>query len=346
MSLDPPLVAFLPDKKSSSWPKIRKAGCFCVNILSEEQEYVCRAFAVRGGDKFAGLSWRPAATGSPILEGVVAWIDCELEAVHDAGDHEIVIGRVRELDIARSSRPLLFFQGGYGRFGPLSLAALDVDLLPQLRFVDIARPHMERLARERGGECVANAVVGKELVVIASAGRPTSLAVPTRVGQRLPWMPPFGMPFVAWAQDRRGATEEWIRELGPDADRRRVEALRASVERARSRGYSVRLHGARHGNLERELLQTSEGAHPTADELRELARELEPLYEPRDPQISGPNGVRSIAMPVFDAHGKVVLALNLSGIGDGDPRALARHACSLAAAARAITAEASRAVTD
>jgi len=121
VSLDPPLVAFLPDKKSSSWPKIAAAGKFCVNILAADQEPVCRAFASKAPDKFAGLAWRPAASGSPILTGAVAWIDCDLEAVHDAGDHLIVIGRVTDLDIERPTLPLLFFQGGYGRFSPHSL---------------------------------------------------------------------------------------------------------------------------------------------------------------------------------------------------------------------------------
>ena len=69
VSLDPPLVAFMPDKSSSSWPKFRDSGSFCVNILGAEQESVCRTFASRGGDKFAELSWRPAGSGAPVLDG-------------------------------------------------------------------------------------------------------------------------------------------------------------------------------------------------------------------------------------------------------------------------------------
>ena len=60
VSLDPPLVAFLPDKGSSTFPKIREAGFFCVNVLGADQEHVCRAFAARGTDKFAGLTVPPA----------------------------------------------------------------------------------------------------------------------------------------------------------------------------------------------------------------------------------------------------------------------------------------------
>jgi len=116
VSLNPPLVAFLPDRLSTSFPAIRRAGSFCVNVLSADQERLCRRFAVSGGNKFAGVRWRPAASGSPILDGVLAWVDCEIDAIHEAGDHYIVIGRVHELDVETSTGPLLFFQGGYGGF--------------------------------------------------------------------------------------------------------------------------------------------------------------------------------------------------------------------------------------
>jgi 3-hydroxy-9,10-secoandrosta-1,3,5(10)-triene-9,17-dione monooxygenase reductase component len=117
LSLDPPLVVFAPSKQSSSWPRIKGAGHFAVNILSEDQEDVCRRFATPGIDKFAGQGWRAApATGAPILDGVLAWIDCTIEAEHDGGDHLLVAGRVHGLEIVHEGKPLLFFRGGYGRF--------------------------------------------------------------------------------------------------------------------------------------------------------------------------------------------------------------------------------------
>jgi flavin reductase (DIM6/NTAB) family NADH-FMN oxidoreductase RutF len=116
VSLDPPLVAFFPDKSSTSWPLIARAGKFCVNVLASDQQELCRRFAAKGGDKFAGVSHRLSTNGSPIIDDVVAWIDCTLDAVHEAGDHFIVLGRVRELDIARADQPLLFFRGQYGNF--------------------------------------------------------------------------------------------------------------------------------------------------------------------------------------------------------------------------------------
>lgn len=116
VSLDPPLVAFFPDKRSTSWPRIEEAGSFCVNVLAEDQEEVCRRFASKSDDKFEGLGWRPAPSGAPILAGTLAWIDCDIHAVIDAGDHFYVTGAVRELEVEREGGPLLFFRGGYGRF--------------------------------------------------------------------------------------------------------------------------------------------------------------------------------------------------------------------------------------
>ena len=117
VSLEPPLVGFCAGKASSSWPLVREAGSFCVNILAEDQEAVCRQFSSKVDDKFSGLGWQPAASGSPRLADVLAWIDCDIEAVHDAGDHEICVGRVRELGVDDSEHgPLLFYRGGYGRF--------------------------------------------------------------------------------------------------------------------------------------------------------------------------------------------------------------------------------------
>jgi 3-hydroxy-9,10-secoandrosta-1,3,5(10)-triene-9,17-dione monooxygenase reductase component len=118
VSLDPPLVAFLPARSSSSFPRIRTASSFCVNVLAADQRDLCRAFASRGGDKFAGVSWRPASSGAPLLEGVAAWIDCDLASITEAGDHYFVLGRVRELDGAAEGLPLVFLRGEYGRFAP------------------------------------------------------------------------------------------------------------------------------------------------------------------------------------------------------------------------------------
>ena len=113
ISLDPPLVGFCAGKGSSTWPKLREAGQFCVSILGDDQEEASRRFASKETDKFAGLAWDHSPLGSPRLGGALAWIDCTLETVHDAGDHDIAIGAVHDLSVADEGRPLVFFRGGY-----------------------------------------------------------------------------------------------------------------------------------------------------------------------------------------------------------------------------------------
>ncbi|WP_328315161.1 flavin reductase family protein [Streptomyces sp. NBC_00442] len=118
LSLDPPLVAFMVARTSTTWPRIAQAGVFCVNILGAEQGSLCRGFAVSGADKFAGVAHRPApATGSPLLDGVAAWVDCRVHAVHTGGDHLIVVGRVEGLgEGGEGVGPLLFHRGRFGQF--------------------------------------------------------------------------------------------------------------------------------------------------------------------------------------------------------------------------------------
>lgn len=116
VSLEPPLVGFFVAHTSSTWPRIERSGSFCVNVLGEDQEDVCRRFASKADDKFAGIGWHPAGSGAPLLDGVVAWIDCDIESTFEAGDHLCVLGRVRDLDVGHDGAPLVFFRGGYGRF--------------------------------------------------------------------------------------------------------------------------------------------------------------------------------------------------------------------------------------
>jgi 3-hydroxy-9,10-secoandrosta-1,3,5(10)-triene-9,17-dione monooxygenase reductase component len=115
-SLQPPLVMFVPAKTSRAWPLIRAAGHFTVNLLGVEQEWLSNQFAAQGVDKYAGVSWAPApSTGAPRLNGSLAWIDCTIHAVHDAGDHDLVLGRVQELVEGPAERPLLFYRSAYHR---------------------------------------------------------------------------------------------------------------------------------------------------------------------------------------------------------------------------------------
>ncbi|MBW8784006.1 MAG: flavin reductase family protein [Novosphingobium sp.] len=116
VSLDPPLVGFLPDKSSSTWPLIERAGHFCVNVLASDQQRVCKQLAAKGGEKFAGVEYRISAHDLPVIAGALASIECRLHSVTDAGDHWFVLGRVVRLEATRDADPMLFFKGRYGGF--------------------------------------------------------------------------------------------------------------------------------------------------------------------------------------------------------------------------------------
>ncbi|MGI5269873.1 flavin reductase family protein [Nonomuraea sp. CA-218870] len=120
VSLDPPLVAFCVAYSSTSWPLLRAAKVITVNMLAEHQRAVCVQMATRGGDKFAGLTWRDSPAGNPVLDGALAWIDCRVEAEHPAGDHVIVVARVLQLDTHADGGPLVFYNRSYGGFDPIS----------------------------------------------------------------------------------------------------------------------------------------------------------------------------------------------------------------------------------
>ncbi|SEP11816.1 flavin reductase family protein [Trujillonella endophytica] len=117
LSLDPPLIALAPARTSRTWPRLRALGRFCVNVLAEDQHGLSTTFAGSAPDRFAGVAWRASRQGQPVLDGVVAWIDCALWAEYDGGDHTLVAGRVLDLGADPARRPLLFHRGGYGLLG-------------------------------------------------------------------------------------------------------------------------------------------------------------------------------------------------------------------------------------
>lgn len=121
VSLDPPLVLVCVISPSEGSSHIETNGCFAVNILHAEQEPISRYFASRdrprGRDAFSEVPHRTAATGCPVIEGAVGFLDCRLHAAHAAGDHQIFIGEVLELGFDPEAEPLVFHSGRYKLVG-------------------------------------------------------------------------------------------------------------------------------------------------------------------------------------------------------------------------------------
>lgn len=115
VSLRPPLVSFCPAKSSTTWPRMRRSARFAVNVLAEDQHDLCRRFSLQGIDRFTDVGWAPSRYGNPLIEGALAWIDCETIDEHDAGDHTIVVAAVLDLESPGTTGPLIFFRGRYDR---------------------------------------------------------------------------------------------------------------------------------------------------------------------------------------------------------------------------------------
>jgi len=117
VSIDPPLVSFSVMTDSTTYPRIRDVRRFVVNVLAADQDGISSQFARKGTDKWAGVDSSWTASGLPIIAGTVMWLECELWAEHEAGDHFIVVGRVVGMSSPGWYRaePLIFFQGQYRR---------------------------------------------------------------------------------------------------------------------------------------------------------------------------------------------------------------------------------------
>ena len=113
VSLHPPLVLFCADHRGRSWPRMREDGRFTVNVLEHDQRDIVSRFGSTGGRRFEGLEWEPSVLGGPSLPGVIMRVHCSVEQVHVAGDHDVVVGRVLDLEDGDSGRPMLFYRGRF-----------------------------------------------------------------------------------------------------------------------------------------------------------------------------------------------------------------------------------------
>ncbi|HEX4402745.1 MAG TPA: flavin reductase family protein [Galbitalea sp.] len=236
VSMNPPLIAFYPMSNSRSFAQLRNAEAFCINVLASDQEAFCRKFATSGENKFEDVGWRPAPLGSPILDGAVSWIECTFEDVREAGDHFIVLGRVEDLAVERSTLPLLFFQGGYGRFSPGSfIATPDPELIQAAQLAESMRSDVEQLARDFGVNCSVLAKIRWDAVQVLAANQ-SPVDEPFPLGHRQPLIPPFGAVFMADAPEPD--VDEWLRRAPDKTDERR-DLNRSQLERVQQHGYSL-----------------------------------------------------------------------------------------------------------
>lgn len=314
VSLEPPLISFLPMKSSKSFAALRTAKSFCVNILAADQEQVCRHFASKAEDKFADLNWRKSPAGAPILEGVVGWIECSYADIVEAGDHYIALGAITNLAIERDTLPLLFFQRGYGRFTPGSLMASDSNGFAQsVRLAECARSEIEQLALEIGAEISLLAPLDEEFVFVATSNEsgPHQISLP---GTRLPFTPPLGMFLV----DAPGALSEaqWLDKI-PHFQPERREKAKEQLQTVRERGWSLTLRGELSDKDLEEIISAYSNPMRTPERERamgEAIARMETFHEPSALHDEEFYSVLQISVPIRNTVGETLLTLRLGNL--------------------------------
>jgi hypothetical protein len=226
----------MPTLESQTYARLRESESFCINVLAHDQQSLCRTLSQRDPDKFDRLEWAPSRFGAPLLAGAVAQIHCRRSQEIEAGDHLIVLCKVDDIEISRPVTPLLFFQGGYGGFSPVGLAAyVDADLISAVRVAEQARPQLTRLADELGCSAAALVLVNDHDQTIGASAYGGRTLANERLGVRIPLIPPLGEGAVAWSESY---SERWLSRIFPQ-DPAVLENYRARLARVRESGYAV-----------------------------------------------------------------------------------------------------------
>jgi len=293
VSKEPPLISFMPAKTSRSFAQLREATRFVVNIVAHDQEGLVRRLARSDSSKMDREPWRRSSlSGAPILDGVVASIECEMRSVLDAGDHYIVLGAVQQLRAERPTIPLLYFRGGYGEFAPKSFVVTERrGLSGAVASAQALRGQIEHAALEFGGEVTVFGRIAGDSVALATAAAPGGDQI-TPLGTRYALTPPIGALYHAWSDEREQQT--WIgRAVGATAE-----------ERAR---YSQQLENAREHGWSVSVLPDDDADRPEdpgSSELDDVVRHIRASARVRDvPDIVADDWYRVVGLmaPIFTA---------------------------------------------
>ena len=236
VSLDPPLVSFMPMTTSASYAKLRTAKHLVVSVLADDQLQECRTLASKDPQKFEKVSWTPSSKGAPMIDGAVAYVHGHIDQEIEAGDHYITLLAYDEVAVNRPVTPLLFFQGGYGGFSTTGLSAhVDESLISAVRVAEATRPQLDALAEKF--QCSAHALVQISPIdqTIGATSYGGSSDADERIGVRVPLIPPLGEAAVAWSPDQ---VDQWISRIFPP-DEEVINQYRSLAATIREQGYAI-----------------------------------------------------------------------------------------------------------
>ena len=112
LSLEPPQFLICIDHRARTLGAIKNSGSFCINFLRDDQRDLAISFSRPSNDRFGTVAYQPGETGSPVLEGVIAHVECKLHAIHPGGDHWILIGDAVAGGF-HGGAPLGYYHGAY-----------------------------------------------------------------------------------------------------------------------------------------------------------------------------------------------------------------------------------------
>ena len=323
VSLDPPLVSFMPMKSSRTFERMRNCDSLCINIVGGEQEAEMLSIARRWENKFDGVEWYLSPSGDPILTNSIAWIDTSVTDVVEAGDHWIALCRVHDMEVTNPVSPLLFFQGGYGSFvGTSLIARLSHEILPAIHAAHSAGAQLEELARSLQCEVsVFTAVSDDELATVYHSMSPDT-SPEHSFATRLPIVPPIGDTYMF---DKTPEVQErWMKKL-KDPSEEIMETHHRRLNMVKENGYLV-AHlpeegSAAYEEMIRATKEYRKARLTPAEEraIREMIGSTTVDYEQRELLDDARYNVGSIVFPVKDPGGEHTMTLRIGQLPQDVP---------------------------
>jgi flavin reductase (DIM6/NTAB) family NADH-FMN oxidoreductase RutF/DNA-binding IclR family transcriptional regulator len=321
VSLDPPLVAFMPTTTSGTYGLMRDSAAYCINVLAHDQLELCRTMAVPRPGKFDDVAWHLSPHGAPVLDDAVAHIHCRPHDVVPAGDHLIVLCEVQAMEVSRAVTPLLFFQGGYGGFNSRGMSARgDAGLIEAVRLAEVGRSQAERVARALSCEtALLVAADDHELTAAVTAYGPNTQVVEP-IGVRVPLMPPLGEAYVAWSDE--AVVDAWLARASSQ-EPEVIEKYRRRLAAVRSSGFALsrqrELDRPRYPDLRDAMREYAAGDLTPAREraVRSVIAQSSTFFETIDIQDGETYDLGAVVVPVLGPDGRVALCLRASQLPTG-----------------------------
>lgn len=315
VSLDPPLVSFMPMKTSRTFARMRECETLCINIVGGEQQAEMLSIARRWENKLDGVDWYPSPSGNPVLENSIAWIDTSIADVVEAGDHWITLCRVIDMEVTNPVSPLLFFQGGYGSFvGNSLIARLSHEILPAIHAAHSASTELEALARTLRCEVSVFAAVSEDEFATVYHSMSPGNSPEQSFATRLPIVPPIGDTYMF---DKSPEVQErWMNKLKEPSEE--IKAThRRRLEMVKKNGYLI-AHLPEEGSIAYEqMIRASKEyrkARLTPAEERaihEMIGSTTVDYEHREIVDDEHYNIGSIVFPVKDPGGEYTMTLRI-----------------------------------